>query len=183
MTAWLRVPLSWYQSSTTAYFPDETHGEIRRTFTPHHAPHARRTFCAHCGTHLSYWSEQPPSEAEFLSVTVGSLSKAGLEALEDLDLLPEDVAAESLTEPTQALTSGAADNGGMTRRAREGTSGGIQWFEDLISGSRLGRTERSRRGIGSSRDGTTTVEWEVTEVVDDDSGATLISSKRKYGGA
>ena len=118
-----------------------------------------------------------------MSVTVGSLSKAGLEALEDLDLLPEDVAAESLTEQTQALTSGAANNGSMTRRAREGTSGGIQWFEDLISGRRLGRTERSRRGVGSSRDGQTTVEWEVTEVVDDDGGATLISSKRKYGGA
>jgi hypothetical protein len=35
--AYLRVPLSRYQSFTTAFYPDETHSSIRRIFTPHSA--------------------------------------------------------------------------------------------------------------------------------------------------
>jgi hypothetical protein len=35
--AYLRVPISRYQSFTTAFYPDETHSSIRRTFTPQHA--------------------------------------------------------------------------------------------------------------------------------------------------
>jgi hypothetical protein len=35
--AYLRVPISRYRSFTTAFYPDETHSSIRRTFTPQHA--------------------------------------------------------------------------------------------------------------------------------------------------
>ena len=118
-----------------------------------------------------------------MSVTVGSLSRKGIEALEDLDLLPEDVQVQGQAEDTQALTSAPSSEQETTTQTREGRTGGIQWFEDLISGSRLGRTQRSRYGVGSSRDGTTKVEWEITEIVDDGSGTTVIASKRKYGDA
>ena len=36
-TAYLRVPLTRYQSFTTSFFPDETHSSIRRIFVPQHA--------------------------------------------------------------------------------------------------------------------------------------------------
>jgi hypothetical protein len=35
--AYLRVPIARYHSFTTAFYPDETHSSIRRTFTPEHA--------------------------------------------------------------------------------------------------------------------------------------------------
>ncbi|KAI5285198.1 hypothetical protein KEM55_000752, partial [Ascosphaera atra] len=35
---------------------------------------------------------------------------------------------------------------------RTGTSAGIPWFEDMIHGSRLGRTQRMRRGQGEAPD-------------------------------
>jgi len=189
LTAWLRVPLNWYQSYTQSYYPDETNATIRRTFTPHHEPYSKRNFCGFCGTHLSYWSEQPPSESDYLHVTVGSLLGEDLRALEELDLLPPDTDTEALTqantgsrpnEPNSALSTRSNYVGTTERR---GTNGDLSWFEEMISGSALGRTTRSRRGMGVSPDGTTAVEWEVTEVGDSgteaDSG--IGRSKRKIG--
>ncbi|KKZ61114.1 hypothetical protein EMCG_04259 [[Emmonsia] crescens] len=106
LTAWLRVPLDWYRSSTTSYFPDETHSAIRRTFIPPNAPHSQRHFCGFCGTPMSYWSEDPPEEADFMSVTVGSLFSEDQDALEDLDLLPADV--DSDVEAGSAAAAAAA---------------------------------------------------------------------------
>ncbi|KZZ88659.1 Mss4-like protein [Ascosphaera apis ARSEF 7405] len=74
ITAFLRIPLTWYSSSTYAYTPQESPSSIRRVFAPHDAnPYARRTFCGYCGTPLTYWTEQPDGEGGFMSVTVGSL--------------------------------------------------------------------------------------------------------------
>lgn len=101
LTAWLRVPLDWYQSHTRSYFPDETHRMIRRTFTPHHAPHTQRKFCGFCGTPLTFWSESPRGEADFMSVTVGSLSGDDQRTLEDLDLLPGSSEEEEESEPDE----------------------------------------------------------------------------------
>jgi hypothetical protein len=54
----------------------------------------------------------------------------------------------------------------------------------MIEGSRLGRTGRTRRGAGMSADGSTTVEWEITEWVDDGSQEEASSgTKRKIGEA
>jgi hypothetical protein len=119
---------------------------------------------------------------------VGSLLGDDIRALEDLDLLPEDTdigasprgnaALEGNPDKPVAMTS---DN--ATRVERHGTSGKLSWFEEMISGSALGRTQKTRRGMGMSADGTTKVEWEVTEIGagDDDSDSGTGRGKRKIG--
>lgn len=189
LTAWLRIPIHWYQSYTQSYYPDETHTSIRRTFTPHHEPYSKRNFCGFCGTHLSYWSEQPPSESDYLHVTVGSLLGEDIRVLEELDLLPPDTNTEALNEantgsrPNEPNSALSTTRNNVTTTERRGTTGDLSWFEEMISGSALGRTTRTRRGMGLSSDGSTAVEWEVTEVGDSeaeaDSGAAR--SKRKIG--
>ncbi|KAL2822312.1 hypothetical protein BDW59DRAFT_149468 [Aspergillus cavernicola] len=177
LTAWLRVPLAWYQSHTESYFPDETHGTIRRIFSPHHAPHTQRVFCGFCGSPLTYWSEHPREEADFMSVTIGSLYGDDQRMLEDLDLLPRwQEPEESMDDQTpttlapQALSSSAsplvpstASESGITRTYRDTTIDGIPWFEEMIQGSGLGRVMKTRRGAGVSDDQSTTIEWEVSE--------------------
>jgi len=192
LTAWLRVPINWYQSYTQSYYPDETHTTIRRTFTPHHEPYSKRNFCGFCGTHLSYWSEQPPSESGYLHVTVGSLLGDDIRALEELDLLPPDTDTEALTqantglrpnEPNEPNSALSTSSNNVSTTERRGTTGDLSWFEEMISGSALGRTTRTRRGMGVSSDGTTAVEWEVTEVGDSEAEADSGTgrSKRKIG--
>ncbi|EAW07268.1 uncharacterized protein ACLA_019730 [Aspergillus clavatus NRRL 1] len=186
LTAWLRVPLSWYRSHTHSYFPDETHATIRRVFTPNYAPHTQRIFCGYCGTPLTYWSEIPRGEANFMSVAIGSLLSEDQRLLEDLNLLPEfpDEEAEEEAEKTAsasqapATTSNSstvvvpsvAPGSAVSRTYRRGTTGGIPWFEEMIEGSRLGRLMKTRRGLGASEDKSTTIEWEVTEWGDEISG-------------
>ncbi|PYH96728.1 hypothetical protein BO71DRAFT_374792 [Aspergillus ellipticus CBS 707.79] len=101
LTAWLRVPLTWYQSHTESYFPDETHATIRRIFSPHHAPHTQRVFCGYCGTPLTYWREEPREEAEYMSVSIGSLYGDDQRMLEDLDLLPPETPSQSSDEEAE----------------------------------------------------------------------------------
>ncbi|KAJ9380285.1 hypothetical protein DTO063F5_6732 [Paecilomyces variotii] len=173
LSVWLRVPLAWYQSNTRSYYPDESHNAIRRTFTPLHAPHSQRSFCGFCGTPLTYWTELPPEEADFMSISVGSLRGDDQRLLEDLKLLPEDVDDEALdaqaavtrrNPPLSAPTvSSTADLSDFSRSYSQGTVGGIPWFQEMIEGSRLGRLMRSRRGVGRSDDQSTTIEWEITE--------------------
>ena len=76
--------------------------------------------------------------------------------------------------------------GNMSRAYRQGTVGGIPWFEEMIEGSRLGRVMKGRRGMGVSDDNSTTIEWEVSEWTNDDTGlaqagSTRSSGKRKRG--
>ncbi|CRG89431.1 hypothetical protein PISL3812_06467 [Talaromyces islandicus] len=183
LTAWLRVPLTWFQSQTISYYPDETHTSIRRTFTPLHAPHSQRNFCGFCGTPLTYWTESPREEAEFMSVALGSLFSDDLGLLEDLDLLPVDVAeptgheettttsqpsrssaSTAVSAPTTDSTTAVASTPlSFETHRRQGTIAGIPWFEQMIEGSQLGRIMRSRRGVGVSDDQLTTFEWEISE--------------------
>ncbi|KAF9887049.1 hypothetical protein FE257_010543 [Aspergillus nanangensis] len=196
LTAWLRVPLTWYQSNTQSYFPDETHATIRRIFSPNHAPHTQRVFCGFCGTPLTYWSEEPHEEADYMSVTVGSLNGDDQRILEDLALLPETSdeeetdkdevlqEVESSNTPTQEVRTSSAtvtlpSSGremGVSRSYREGNMGGIPWFEEMIEGSRLGRLMKTRRGVGVSDDQSTTIEWEVSELTNDGSETTRSAS-------
>jgi hypothetical protein len=182
------VPIAWYQSHTRSYYPDETHSTIRRTFTPLHAPHCKRIFCGFCGTPLTYWTEEPVSESDYLQVTVGSLLGDDIRALEDLDLLPQDVEVDTLTQADAPADTDqdkvvTSTSKATTRTERSGTTGDLPWFEEMISGSALGRTQRTRRGMGMSADGTTRVEWEVTEIGagDDDSDSGTGRGKRKIG--
>ncbi|KAK2739091.1 hypothetical protein FQN55_009624 [Onygenales sp. PD_40] len=170
LTAWLRVPLLWYQSCTTSYFPDETHSTIRREFVPPNAPFSKRHFCGYCGTPLTYWSESPPEEAEYMSVTIGSLFGEDQAALEDLDLLPADADAESVTGPlatSSTSTQLTPSQPQISRKRRFGVLDGIPWFEEMIEGSRLGRVGKRRRGVGISADRSARMEWEVSEWRDD----------------
>ncbi|KAJ6160491.1 hypothetical protein N7470_003887 [Penicillium chermesinum] len=179
LTAWLRVPLDWYESYTTSFFPDETHSSIRRAFAPPHAPETRRIFCGFCGTPLTFWTEEPREEAEFLSISVGSLLGDHQRALEDLNLLPGDsdeddtpVATDS-SSLTPSLGSSSIivpsreEAPALSRNIRSGTLNGIPWFEEMVEGSRLGRVMKSKRGKGVSKDNTTSFEWEISEWYDD----------------
>lgn len=186
ITAWLRVPLDWFQSHTRSLFPDETHASIRRIHTPPHAPHTRRIFCGFCGTPLTFWTEDPVEEADFMSVAIGSLFARDQRALEELSLLPEDSVDEEEAEVVPSMTStlttahgnsssvvipslGGSPN--ISRSFRRGAADGIPWFEEMVEGSRLGRLMRARRGMGVSDDQSTTIEWEISEWHDDETGA------------
>lgn len=193
LAAFLRVPLEWYRSATFAFFPDETNAMIHRVYTSPREQHAMRHFCGFCGTPLSYWSEQPRTEADFIQLTLGSLESEDLGDLEDLGLLPgsDDEADRSRGPATPSDTTGMAaldastsiqdnDRREVVLRPGRETLGGLPWFDTLVEGSRLGRL-RHRKGSGRSRDGTVRVEWEVVEYTEDDSGDdTPRFGKRKF---
>jgi len=121
-----------------------------------------------------------------MSVTVGSLLGEDLRGLEELGLLPQDVEADE-QESKQVKTGGnsvlAASNGTVTRTERHGQSGNISWFEEMLDGSRLGRSNRTRRGVGVSTDGTTQIEWETSEYQEGDGeyDSETGRGKRKFG--
>lgn len=66
---------------------------------------------------------------------------------------------------------------------RETTS--IPWFDSIVEGSRLGGRLRTVKGTRQSVDGTTKVEWEISEYNDDGDEETSTPSgnngKRKLG--
>ncbi|KAF4585613.1 hypothetical protein GQ602_004918 [Ophiocordyceps camponoti-floridani] len=162
LAAYIRVPLSWYQSTTFAFFPDETHSTIRRVYTHPSQQHAKRHFCGFCGTPLSYWSEKPMSEAEYINLTLGSLMGEDLRDLDDMGLIPdqgdhEEAMAQSPTAVTRSSTSPAVASSSALRE-----SSGVPWFDGLVDGSRLGGMRRSQ-GVECSRDGAVRVEWEIVE--------------------
>lgn len=174
LTAWLHIPLTWFQSHTTSFYPDETHSMIRKIFTPAHEPQSKRIFCGYCGTHLSYWTEAAQDEADYLNVTVGSLFGEDLRSLGELGLLPDDVDDYDMTVALRDAQ--VAENSNeqqlerrdemVRRRISRGVEGDIDWMEEMIDGSRLGKIQKTKRGFGKSADGMTTVEWEITEMVD-----------------
>lgn len=171
----LRVPLSHLRSATYALYPDESHNEIRRVFTPHHAPHTKRQFCGFCGTALSHWSEEIREEAEWICINLSSLKDESVQRLEEAGFLSAAEAGKNLEEtrePVQQITSVLRHGEG--REAR-----GIPWFQELVEGSELGRIKRSRGGEMSA-DGSTRIEWEVAEIDrDDGEGDATSTAKRK----
>ena len=142
-----------------------------------------RHFCGFCGTPLSYWSEEPRSEADFIQLTLGSLSPEDLADLDDLGFLPsteessdaeeeqgKDDDVEEVLITTATKLAGAATGEKRSHRHisrdRE-TVGALPWLDTLTAGSRLGNI-RSMKGRGASRDGTVRVEWEVVEWTEGD---------------
>ncbi len=157
---------------------DETHSSIRRTYSSPREQGCKRQFCGFCGTPLSFWSEQPPSEADYISLTLGSLSGSDLRDLEDLGLLPRE-AVEDAESDKEAIES-VAPNGGSNGSNRDAIEG-LPWFETMVQGSRLGKMKKSW-GKQHSSDGRYKVEWEVTEWTDDGKeGDSAIPGKRKVG--
>ncbi|KPM41558.1 hypothetical protein AK830_g5040 [Neonectria ditissima] len=175
LAAYIRVPLSWYQSSTYAFFPDETHALIRRAYTHPSQQYSKRQFCGYCGTPLSYWSEEPPTEAEYIHLTLGSLLREDLRDLEDMGLIPEDQDDKN-TETLQNPPGTAADRSTALRQ-----SYGVPWFDGMVDGTRLGRLRHSQ-GVRQSPDGRVKVEWEVVEYSGDSEDVDMESTlhaKRK----
>ncbi|KAI0022052.1 hypothetical protein F4780DRAFT_735391 [Xylariomycetidae sp. FL0641] len=162
LSAFMRVPLSWYHSQIFPFFADETRSTIRRVYSHPSEQHARRNFCGFCGTPLSYWSENPRSEADYIQLTLGSLLTEDLHDLEEMGLLPDDTEQEDqmdiVPSPVRANTS-------RQLVGRDHT--GIPWFESLLAGSRLGNMHTTR-GVRQSRDGRVRVEFEITEWTGDE---------------
>ncbi|KAK2600309.1 hypothetical protein QQS21_004950 [Conoideocrella luteorostrata] len=152
LAAYIRVPLAWLHSTTFAFFDDEKHAMIRRVYTHPSQEHTKRNFCGFCGTPLSYWSEEPRSEAEFINLTLGSLLQEDLRDLEELGLIPDESESEPEEKP--------ADTPNRDVALRQ--SFGVPWFDGMVEGTRLGRMRRTH-GIKRSEDGTVKIEWEIVE--------------------
>ncbi|PSR75305.1 hypothetical protein BD289DRAFT_487157 [Coniella lustricola] len=196
ISAHIRIPLEWYHSATYALFPDETAAQIRRVYEHPSERHARRQFCGFCGTPLTYWSEQPRTEADYIQVTMGSLYREDLGDLEDMGLIPDspvdnrqfELAARGGHEPSTAAGGAAgspAATGSATAvqqtRGRETTS--IPWFDSIMEGSSLGGRLRTTKGTRQSADGSTRIEFEIMEYNDDADGGNSppATGKRKLG--
>lgn len=125
---------------------------------------------------ISHWSEETPEEAEWIYLNFGSLRRDSIERLEDAGLLPGPKSEDN--EMAQIATGGSSQvtNLGQGREIR-----GTPWFEEMIQGSELGRIKR-RKGGGTSSDGHTKVEWEITEFESGEGDAGNASTgKRKLG--
>lgn len=180
LSAWLRIPLSWYQSSTYAFFNDESHSSIRRSYTSPDEQNSKRSFCGFCGTPLSYWSETPKTdEAEYISVTLGSLSSDDLRDLEEWGLLPKEALNDAETEKAQINSAANTGEKGMIEKH---FTEELPWFETLVQGSKLGKM-KTGRGRKSGGNGKWTVEWEIVEWTADDDmeESNTNSAKRKAG--
>ncbi|KAG6018043.1 hypothetical protein E4U43_007767 [Claviceps pusilla] len=161
LAAYIRVPLSWLHSTTFAFFDDETHTMIRRVYTHPSQEHTKRNFCGFCGTPLSYWSEEPRSEADYINLTLGSLLQEDLQDLEDLGLIPEENEGEGDEQDKRKEKEGSTRSQGIVLRQ----SFGVPWFDGMVEGTRLGRLRRTH-GIKHSGDGAVKVEWEIIEQSD-----------------
>ena len=174
----LRVPLAYVQTTTYAFFPDETHNAIRRVFTPPSQPYTKRHFCGFCGTHLTHWSEEPPEEAEWVCINLSSLKSESMDKLEDWGILagPDGESEDQTSAPAPTAESLHTEPEGREVK-------GNPWFEGIIEGSELGRIKR-RRGGEKSADGRTRVEWEVVEFESGDADGSVAlpgTGKRKIG--
>ena len=152
----------------------------------------RRQFCGYCGTHLSAFDEGQGEVEEWMDVTLGSLGEESLRVLEVMgvlgdseedeadesveDALEEDYEGAEVPEVVMSNTTPTAGAAGTEVAGRRGSAQppqlmrnrGMPFFESMVENSRLGRIKRQKGGH-TSRDGRTTVKWEVVEI-DGDGG-------------
>jgi hypothetical protein len=111
-------------------------------------------------------------EADYISVTLGSLSSVDLRDLEEMGLLPAEALSDAESEKVQIMNAA---------KAGEEYSTELPWFETLVKGSKLGKM-KTARGRKSGGDGKWTVEWEVVEwTAEDEEGNGISPAKRKAG--
>jgi hypothetical protein len=173
---------------TYAFFPDETHKSIRRTFFSSGRSETQRQFCGYCGTQLSSWNEQTSDDAGHINVNLGSLEEDDVALLDSWGLLaPEDEEEENAGQGGPVAEAGASSS--LAPRSAANTvqvvaQRGAPWFEEMVEHSRLGQLRRQRGGY-ESHDGSTTVQWEVVELRSDGTEVALdenlSTGKRKRG--
>ena len=100
---------------------------------------------------------------DYLNVTIGSLFGEDLRTLGELGLLPDNVDDVDVVESTPEQRVMKRKKAAQVWR---GVEGDTAWIEELIDGSRLGRSAKTRGGVSRNSDLTTRVEWEITEIVD-----------------
>jgi hypothetical protein len=210
------VPLQYYRATAVPRQADETNAMIHRAYDPpgggggaqneedeedeeegggRSQGHTRRYFCGFCGTPLSFWSESPPTEADFICLTLGSLLPEDLADLEELGLLaglglppprspspsaaaasgsglgPSTLSGDAATAAAAAAAAAAAGTrGGGEEEGVVGSVGVLSWLDTLTEGSRLGELLRQARGGAAVPRGRVRVEWEVVEWSGDDNG-------------
>lgn len=190
LTAYVRVPLGWYRSTTHARYPDETHSSIRRVYHAQLASEDRRQFCGYCGTQLSSWSERNSQDAELIFLTLESLLEEDVEMLETMGLFSgklERQEAEAV-ETTAQLPQTQTTSAGATETLSRATfwTRGASWFEDIIESGNLGRHIRRQRGGRRRSNGEMHVDYDFVEIAGDEAsayGGELSSGKRKYEGS
>ena len=105
--------------------------------------------------------EEEEEEKEYVDVTLGSLLSESLDLLEQLEMLRTEGSSEEEDEvstQSQTLQPRPAQTGSEAVHNR-----GMPYFEELVQHTGLSKIRR-RTGGHTSRDGRTTVEWEVVEV-------------------
>ncbi|KAF2666619.1 hypothetical protein BT63DRAFT_427054 [Microthyrium microscopicum] len=158
LTAFLKIPLTWFESTTVAFYPDETHQTIRRTFSTPSRENLSNQFCGYCGTQLSQWDDSSPEANDFVWLTLGSLLDDDLDQLEALGILDLDNSEEeeAKEEDTSARKNSVFDSPQLSAHR------GAPWFEEAVEDTKLGRIKRQKGGYASA-DGSESVEWEVME--------------------
>jgi hypothetical protein len=128
---------------------------------------------------LSYWCETPMTdEADYISVTLGSLSSTDLRDLEELGLLPKEALDDAESEKAQINNAAISSERGISEKD---STAELPWFETLVQGSKLGKMKTSR-GRKTGANGQWTVEWEVLEwTAEDEEGNNANPAKRKAG--
>ncbi|EFX00083.1 hypothetical protein CMQ_7085 [Grosmannia clavigera kw1407] len=176
LPAFLRVPLSWYHSSTTSFYDDETPAMIHRVYEQASpgTVFSQRRFCGFCGTPLSFWSEAPRLEADYIRLALGSLYAQDLNQLDDWGAVIEG-GEESDEQDEQ-------DGQDQSPSTSTSSSTGLPWLDRFVEGSRLDRQlllqQKSQRisaarihrhDVGSAtRPDGSVVEWEVVEWTEGD---------------
>ncbi|KAK4223718.1 hypothetical protein QBC38DRAFT_43619 [Podospora fimiseda] len=170
LPAHLRIPLTWYHSLVLPSQPDETNSQIHRVYHSVDSS-SMRHFCGFCGTPLSYWSENPRTEKDYIQLALASLFPEDLGDLEELGLLPS---SEEVSEDDEKET--------------EGRSGIVPWLDSLVQGSKLGdmrkKTTMKRESevdVGTGVAKRVIIEWEVIEWDGDEEEDVARLGKRKLG--
>ena len=131
-------------------------------------------------------------------MTLGSLLNESIDRLEALDIISDTteddeglVKGGTIDEedhiPTNEESMRGVDGpgaGAATSQhsvARSMQNRGLPYFEEMVENSRLGRIKRQKGGH-TSRDGRTTVQWEVVEIGGDDGSTPMETSAESGGG-
>jgi hypothetical protein len=143
-------------------------------------------FCGFCGTNLTFWSEDPPGEKDWIYAHLDTLQPGrGLKDLLDaLDTSPDESEEEAAAdadaqtrEKAQSLEH--SEKQGHTTVIGRNTGEG-DWFTNMLQGSHLGNSRVVRRsGVRRERGGAR-IEWEVVEILPDDIDLQN-TGKRKLG--